>query len=70
MVLPGEILVSGSIAVLSLGLFLYWTARALLVLGAPAEEVNSVLERDLWWGRRMWLALQILFRPPTALLSI
>lgn len=68
--LPEDLFISASIIFWSVGLFVYWAARALLVLSAPMEEVDQVLEADLWWGRRVLMALRILFTPAMPTMSI
>jgi hypothetical protein len=49
------------------GLLVYWFARTLLLLKESPEEIDEVLESDLWWGRRCLLALRMSFGPPTHL---
>jgi len=65
---PGDILVSGTIIFFSVGLFSYWIARAHLLLSATPEEVDQVLEYDLWWGRRVLISVRAVFAPPATLL--
>jgi len=60
-------LVSEYIVLFSTALFVYWSARAFLIVFRSEARVNEVLARDLWWARRIWISL---FRPPTALLSL
>jgi hypothetical protein len=64
------ILVSATISFFSMGLFVYWSMRAILFIRGPEEEVNSVLNCDLWWGRKFYLVLRILFTPWWQSLSI
>ncbi len=45
-------------------LLFYWSARALLLMRRSEEEVTRVLDSDLWLGRRMWLAVRLMFAPP------
>jgi hypothetical protein len=49
------------------GLLVYWFARTVLLLRKPPEEIDEVLESDLWWGRRCLLALRMIFGSPTHL---
>ena len=60
-------LVSGYIVFFATGLFVYWSARALLITLRSEEKVSEVLARDLWWARRMWISLLM---PPTEILSL
>jgi hypothetical protein len=47
--------VSGTAVFVSSGLFLYFCARALLLLRASEQELNRVLDADLAWSRKMRL---------------
>jgi hypothetical protein len=49
------------------GLLVYWFARTVLLLKESPEEIDEVLESDLWWGRRCLLTLRMSFGPPTHL---
>lgn len=62
-------LVTESILFFSMGLFFYWVLRALLIVSESEEEINRVLDSDLRWGRRYWLALRLLFDPSSQTLS-
>jgi hypothetical protein len=65
-----EVTVTAFIACVSMGLWIYWVMRLVLIVAGSEEEINRVLDSDLWWGRRFWLALRILLNPPSQLLSI
>jgi hypothetical protein len=65
-----DVLVLGTITFFSMGLFVYWGARALLFLRGSEEAVNFVLDCDLWWGRKILLALRVLFTPSSQFLSL
>jgi len=64
-----DLIVTESILFFSMGLFVYWVARALLIVAASEQEINDVLDSDLWWGRRCWLALRMLINPSSQLIS-
>src|SRR5437870_11967418 len=34
------------------GLLIYWIGRTLLLLHATDDQIDEVLENDLWWVRR------------------
>jgi len=59
-----DLLVTEGILFFSAILFVYWVARALLLLTASEEEIDSVLDADVWWARRFWLTLRILLNLP------
>ena len=63
-----EAVVTGTISALSTCLFMYWTARA-MILRAPQEKLDKILDQDRAMAHRAWLAVRIIFSPP-ALLSI
>ena len=65
-----DFVVTESIIFFSIGLFVYWVKRALLIIAESQEEIDHVLDSDLWWGRRCWLALRILLNPSSQFLSI
>jgi hypothetical protein len=65
-----DLLITEFIVLFSMGLFVYWAMRTLLIVAASQEEIDRVLDSDLWWGRRFWLALRILINPQSQLLSI
>jgi hypothetical protein len=54
---------SGFIIFFSAGLMVYWCSRTLMLLRESDEELNEVLEDDLWWGRRVLSMLRLLFFP-------
>ena len=45
-------------------LLFYWCTCFFLLARQPIDQVNRVLDEDLWLGRRMWLTLRQLFVPP------
>jgi hypothetical protein len=49
---------------ISTGLLIYWLSRSMLMLQATEDQVEEVLERDFWWGYRLWLALRSMFSIP------
>jgi hypothetical protein len=61
MSLGGVLLVSLAILFLSMTLFIYWSMRVLLLIRRSEEEVNQVLDYDVFWGRRLCLLLSTLF---------
>ena len=58
-----DILVSGFMIFFSAGLLVYWCSRTLMFLRESDEELNQVLEADLWWGRQVLYLLRMLFFP-------
>jgi len=57
------------------GSFRLLFGRALLVIAASEQEIperviNDALDSDLWWGRRIWLALRMLFNPSSQLVTL
>lgn len=64
-----DLLVSWSVIFFSIGLFVYWGTRAVLLKVGSEEEVTQVLHADLAWGRRVWLNLRSWFGPSAQLLS-
>jgi hypothetical protein len=62
-----DIFASGFIIFFSAGLMVYWCSRTLVLLRESEEELNEVLEDDLWWGRKVLYMLRMLFfpSPPT-----
>jgi hypothetical protein len=65
-----DLIITEVILFCSTGLFIYWIKRALLILSRSKEEIDRVLESDLWWGQRFWLVLRTLFNPSSQLLSV
>lgn len=63
-----DLIVTESILFFSMGLFVYWVARALLIIAASEQEINDVLDSDLLRGRRIWPALRMVFNPSSQLL--
>ena len=53
--------VSSIVIFVSTGLLIYWVTRTLLLLNAPEDQIAEVLDGDLWWGRRLLMALRALF---------
>jgi len=54
----------------SMGLLVYWSSRALLIVLKPKEYVDEVLDNDFQWGREIWLTVRILCRPYSEFLSL
>jgi hypothetical protein len=52
-----ELLANEGILFFSAILFGYWFARTLVILTRTEEEINSVLDTDMWWARRFWLSV-------------
>jgi hypothetical protein len=48
-------------------LLVYWFSRTLMLLKGSEEEIDEVLESDLWRGHRVLLGLRMMFVPPTQL---
>jgi len=65
-----DLIVTESIIFFSMGLFVYWVARALLIISASEQEIDDALDSDLRWGRRCWLALRMLFNPSSQLVAL
>ena len=62
-----DLIITEPIIFFSMGLFVYWVARALLIVAASEQEINDALDSDLWWGRRFWLTLRMLSNPSSQL---
>ena len=45
------------------GLLVYWINRTGMLLHGSVEEIEEILEADLWWGRQLLLALRTMFFP-------
>jgi hypothetical protein len=58
---------SNLVIFLSMGLLIYWVSRTLLLLKGPPHQIDSTLNSDLWWGRRLLLGLRAIFSSPTQL---
>jgi hypothetical protein len=46
------------------GLLVYWVARTVLLLFGRQEEIEEILEFDLWYGRRLLVGLRSACLPP------
>jgi hypothetical protein len=58
-----ELVVIESIVFAAMGLFIYWTSRAILLLRGTEAEVNQTLERDLEWAHSVLRTLRMVFAP-------
>jgi hypothetical protein len=67
MVETTDILTSGAVIFFSAGLLSYWCSRTLMFLRTTEEELDEVLEDDLWWGRKALYTLRMLLFPPSNL---
>jgi hypothetical protein len=65
-----DLLITESILFCSMGLLFYWVTRALLILRCSEEQINYLLESDLWWGRRFLRTLRMLLDPSSQLMPI
>ncbi len=45
------------------GLLTYWASRMILLMRAPAERFDEVLDSDLWWGRHFVETIREMFVP-------
>jgi hypothetical protein len=54
---------SNLIIAIASGLLAYWWYRVRTLLGRDDEEIEAVLEHDIWWGRQFLLALRSYFDP-------
>jgi hypothetical protein len=61
--LPFEIVVTDFIVFAAMGLFVYWTSRAILLFRSTEGEINQTLECDLEWGHSFLQSLRMLFAP-------
>ena len=50
---------SEAILFCSLGLWIYWIARLVLLLGGSADAIGQALDRDVACGRKLWLTLRM-----------